>query len=101
MADTDPKSPILGASRSGRRVGRLSRRYSVNSLRSKFVSRLPDKLRSGIDPESDPFDLDLSKASGLSKGLCLCLSVCVCLVCQKIIQEMKWVHMIYTDKYIG
>ncbi|KAF3947222.1 hypothetical protein CMV_026613, partial [Castanea mollissima] len=68
MAETDLKSPILGASRSGRRVGRLSRRYSVNSLRSEFVSRLPDKLRSGIDPESDPFDLDFSKASGLSKG---------------------------------
>ncbi|KAL4611878.1 hypothetical protein ACB092_08G157700 [Castanea dentata] len=68
MAETDLKSPILGASRSGRRVGRLSRRYSVNSLRSEFVSRLPDKLRSGVDPESDPFDLDFSKASGLSKG---------------------------------
>ncbi|XP_075635076.1 metal tolerance protein 4-like isoform X2 [Castanea sativa] len=68
MAETDLKSPILGASRSGRRVGRLSRRYSVNSLRSEFVSRLPDKLRSGIDPESDTFDLDFSKASGLSKG---------------------------------
>ncbi|XP_050278742.1 metal tolerance protein 4-like [Quercus robur] len=68
MKDMDLKSPILGASRSGRRGGRLSRRYSVNSLRSEFVSRLPDKLRSGIDPESDPFDIDLSKASGLSKG---------------------------------
>ncbi|KAK7837504.1 putative metal tolerance protein c3 [Quercus suber] len=67
MEDTDLKSPILGASRSGRRGGRLSRRYSVTSLRSEFVSRLPDKLRSGIDPESDPFDVDLSKASGLSK----------------------------------
>ncbi|KAM4084459.1 hypothetical protein ACB094_08G134000 [Castanea mollissima] len=68
MEDTDLNTLILGASRSGRRVGRLSRRYSVNSLRSEFVSRLPDKLRSGIDPESDPFDLDFSKASGLSKG---------------------------------
>nr|XP_023913055.1 metal tolerance protein 4-like [Quercus suber] len=68
MDGTDLKTPILGASRSGGRVGKLSRRYSVNSLRSEFVSRLPDKLRSGIDPESDPFDLDLSKASGLSKG---------------------------------
>ena len=51
------------------------------------MSRLPDKLRSGIDPESDPFDLDLSKASGLSKGLCLCLSLwlslSLCLVFQK------------------
>ncbi|KAK9999725.1 hypothetical protein SO802_019328 [Lithocarpus litseifolius] len=72
MENTDPKTPILGASRSGRSGrswGRLSRRYSVNSLRSEFVSRLPDKLRSGIDPESDDvFDLDLSKASGLSNG---------------------------------
>nr|XP_023919619.1 metal tolerance protein 4-like [Quercus suber] len=71
MEGTDLKTPILGgrrSGRSGRRWGRLSRRYSVNSLRGEFVSRLPDKLRSGIDPESDPFDLDLSKASGLSKG---------------------------------
>ncbi|KAM3731845.1 hypothetical protein ACB098_11G013800 [Castanea mollissima] len=60
--------PILGASRSGGRGGRLSRTYSVNSLRSEFVSRLPDKLRSVIDHESGPFDLDLSKASGLTKG---------------------------------
>ncbi|KAK4594937.1 hypothetical protein RGQ29_018606 [Quercus rubra] len=68
MDGTDLKTPILGPSRSGGIGGRLSRRYSVNSLRSEFVSRLPDKLRSGIDHESDPFDLDLSKASGLTKG---------------------------------
>ncbi|KAK4594942.1 hypothetical protein RGQ29_018609 [Quercus rubra] len=68
MDGADLKTPILGASRSGGRGRRLSRRYSVNSLRSEFVSRLPDKLRSGIDHESDPFDLDLSKASGLTKG---------------------------------
>ncbi|XP_050278778.1 metal tolerance protein 4-like [Quercus robur] len=69
MEGTDLKTPILGPSRSGGRGRRMSRRYSVNSLRSEFVSRLPDKLRSGIDPESDDiFDLDLSKASGLTKG---------------------------------
>ncbi|KAL4597874.1 hypothetical protein ACB092_11G019500 [Castanea dentata] len=68
MEDKDLKMPILGASRSGGRGGRLSRTYSVNSLRSEFVSRLPDKLRSVIDHESGPFDLDLSKASGLTKG---------------------------------
>ena len=78
MDGTDLKTPILGPSRSGGIGGRLSRRYSVNSLRSEFVSRLPDKLRSGIDHESDPFDLDLSKASGLTKGLCLCLCLCLC-----------------------
>ncbi|KAM3740884.1 hypothetical protein ACB098_08G133300 [Castanea mollissima] len=43
-------------------------RNSVSSPRSEFVSRLPDKLRSSIDPQSDLFNLDLSKASGLSKG---------------------------------
>ncbi|KAL8480787.1 hypothetical protein ACS0TY_026796 [Phlomoides rotata] len=51
---------------SGRR-GRLSRRNSVNSFRTDFISRLPDKVRSAIDPEF-PFHFDFSRAQGLSKG---------------------------------
>ncbi|KAF4371126.1 hypothetical protein F8388_020853 [Cannabis sativa] len=54
---TSPKTPLLGPearrpSDNGRRNRRLSRRYSVNSLRTEFVSRLPEKVRSGFDVES-------------------------------------------------
>ncbi|GAV87739.1 Cation_efflux domain-containing protein [Cephalotus follicularis] len=52
----------------GKRSGsRLSRSKSVNSLRSEFVSKLPDKVRSGVDLES-PFHIEVSKTKGLSKG---------------------------------
>ncbi|KAK9273612.1 hypothetical protein L1049_018422 [Liquidambar formosana] len=51
------KSPLLAVSEgrklsqeSGRR-SRLIRRNSVNSLRREFVSRLPDKIRSGREKE--------------------------------------------------
>ncbi|KAF8403932.1 hypothetical protein HHK36_012039 [Tetracentron sinense] len=46
---------------------RFNRRNSVNSLRSDFFSNLPDKVRSGVDPET-PFDIDISKTKGLSEG---------------------------------
>ncbi|XP_078157592.1 metal tolerance protein 4-like isoform X1 [Carex rostrata] len=43
------------------------RSRSVASLRSDFVSRLPDKVRLGLDPEK-PFSVDLSRTKGLTKG---------------------------------
>ncbi|KAG6469265.1 hypothetical protein ZIOFF_073971 [Zingiber officinale] len=45
----------------------LLRRYSVNSLRTEFVARLPAKLRDQIDPESIA-DVDLSRVKGLRRG---------------------------------
>lgn len=42
-------------------------RNSVTILKGNFLSNLPDKVRSGVDPES-PFDLDLSKTTGLIQG---------------------------------
>ncbi|KAL0436731.1 UNVERIFIED_CONTAM: Metal tolerance protein 4 [Sesamum radiatum] len=65
----DANSPLLeGWKRGGSgRRRRLSRRYSVNSLRTDFISRLPDKVRSAVDPES-PYHIDLSRAQNLSKG---------------------------------
>ncbi|GAB4856108.1 Metal tolerance protein 4 [Ancistrocladus abbreviatus] len=65
---SDQKSPFLGSpgrrfNGSGRR-SRLSRRNSVNTLRNDFISRLPEKVRSGVDVEN-PY---LSKTSGLTKG---------------------------------
>ena len=74
MENSDPKTPLLEASRSGRRGGKLSRRYSVNSLRNDFIAKLPEKVRPGLDPES-PLDLDLSRVSGLTKGISLSLSL--------------------------
>lgn len=74
----DAKSPLLGPataigggrrlswSGSGRR-GRLTRRNSVNSLKNDFVSRLPDKVRSGVDLESSPY-FNLSKSVALTEG---------------------------------
>ncbi|XP_074567856.1 metal tolerance protein 4-like [Curcuma longa] len=43
------------------------RRYSVNSLRTEFVARLPAKLRDQIDHESLA-DVDLSRVKGLRRG---------------------------------
>ncbi|RDX99605.1 Metal tolerance protein 4, partial [Mucuna pruriens] len=71
-SDSDPTRPLLvknGRSSAdiGGRRDRLSRRNSVDSFRTAFLSKLPDKVRSGLDPES-PFDVDLSSITALSKG---------------------------------
>uniref|UniRef100_A0A164T9A9 Uncharacterized protein n=1 Tax=Daucus carota subsp. sativus TaxID=79200 RepID=A0A164T9A9_DAUCS len=68
----DIKSALLPAANGGgRRLssgrGRLSRRNSVNSLKNEFVSRLPDKVRSGVDLESSSL-FDLSATSSLTQG---------------------------------
>ncbi|XP_021728855.1 metal tolerance protein 4-like [Chenopodium quinoa] len=61
-------SPLLGRklSQNGRQ-GILRRRNSVNSLRQDFISRLPDKLRSGVDDESC-YDVIFSKTHSLTQG---------------------------------
>ncbi|KAH9611747.1 hypothetical protein KSS87_012086 [Heliosperma pusillum] len=59
-------SPLL--QKSPTRLGRrLSRRNSVNSLRTEFISNLPNKLRHGLDLEC-PYDVDFSKTSTLTPG---------------------------------
>lgn len=92
MENSDPTTPMLrkdgrGASRSSRR-GRLSRRYSVNSLRTEFVSRLPDTVRSALDLESSTYDLDLSRARALSKGISLSVRFFDKIICRKI--KARW-----------
>ncbi|XP_073279066.1 metal tolerance protein 4-like [Primulina huaijiensis] len=42
-------------------------RYSINTLRCDFLSKLPEKVKSGLDPES-PFHVDFSKTPALAKG---------------------------------
>ncbi|XP_076894834.1 metal tolerance protein 4-like [Bidens hawaiensis] len=66
----DVKEALLSPSTpgGGRRGRRLSRGYSVNSLRTEFLARLQDKVRSAVDIESSSFAL-LSKSSpSLTQG---------------------------------
>lgn len=67
---SDIKAALLEGKRqltgNGQRSSKLSRRNSVNSLRREFFSRLPDKVRSCVDPESFPV-VNLSNAP-LTKG---------------------------------
>lgn len=44
-----------------------ARRNSVTSMRCDFFSKLPRKVKTGLDPE-EPFLLDLSKTTGLING---------------------------------
>nr|AYW01707.1 MTP6 protein [Morus alba] len=69
-SEVSPKAPLLGRrpSENGRRNRSLSQRYSVNSLRTEFVLRLPDKVRDGLDVESSPYDFDLSRTKALTSG---------------------------------
>ncbi|XP_059668528.1 metal tolerance protein 4-like [Cornus florida] len=59
----DVKTPLLSSE--GQEC--KQKNYSVASLRGDFFSRLPDKVRSGLDPET-PFHVDLSKTTGLIGG---------------------------------
>ncbi|GAB2286995.1 Metal tolerance protein 4 [Dionaea muscipula] len=63
--DSDHRSPLLSGN--GRRAP-LSLRNSLSSLRTDFLSRLPDKVCSGVDVESSAIDIDFSRASTLTKG---------------------------------
>lgn len=69
-ASREQNTPLL---RKVSQNGQLRRRNSVNSLRNEFISRLPDKLRSGIDHEA-PYDVDFSKTLSLTPGFFLLLS---------------------------
>ncbi|KAL8122062.1 metal tolerance protein 4-like [Apium graveolens] len=61
-------SPVNGGERRlGGGRARLSRRNSVNSLKNDFVSRLPDKVRSGVDLESSAL-FHLSSITSLTQG---------------------------------
>lgn len=48
--------------------GRVKKSYSFSSIRFDFFSKLPEKLRSGLDPEA-LLDLDLTKTTGLFQGI--------------------------------
>ncbi|CAA7401299.1 unnamed protein product [Spirodela intermedia] len=56
------KAPLLGQKELGG-----CRRWRSGNLRGDFVSRLPEKVRPGVDPEK-PFFIDISRTSGLIEG---------------------------------
>ncbi|OIW14104.1 hypothetical protein TanjilG_19483 [Lupinus angustifolius] len=72
---SDPTQPLLAkdddvvisATEHGGRRRLGSRRNSVNSLRTSFFSKLPEKIRSSLDAEA-PFDSDLSSTPALTEG---------------------------------
>ncbi|KAK4481744.1 hypothetical protein RD792_012654 [Penstemon davidsonii] len=62
----DVKTPLLLSNE----IAKLKTRRSVNSintLKCDFLSKLPDKVKTGLDPEA-AFHLDFSKTSGLLQG---------------------------------
>lgn len=62
---SDVKTPLLSSE--AKNVGLIRRRNSVTNLKCDFFSKLPDKVRAGLDPET-PFNLDISKTKGLIQG---------------------------------
>ncbi|MCL7037465.1 hypothetical protein MKW94_030530 [Papaver nudicaule] len=65
--DGEAKTPLLAEESIITEKKLLIRRDSVNSLGRDFVSNLPHKVRSGVDPET-PFNIDISKTLGLIEG---------------------------------
>ncbi|KAJ0468192.1 putative cation efflux protein [Helianthus annuus] len=62
----DTKTPLLSSEEESKHV-RRHRRTSVTTLRGDFLSKLPEKVRCGLDPEA-PLQVDLSKTTGLIEG---------------------------------
>uniref|UniRef100_A0ACD5ZG68 Uncharacterized protein n=1 Tax=Avena sativa TaxID=4498 RepID=A0ACD5ZG68_AVESA len=70
MDADDRRAPLLGNGNGTGRVARapsLRRRDSARSLRSSFLSRLPDKMRPELDPERAA-DVDVARVKDLSQG---------------------------------
>ncbi|EXB93654.1 Metal tolerance protein 4 [Morus notabilis] len=64
------KTPLLSCTEDHEKPngnGRVQNRNSFTSLKCDFFSKLPEKLRSGLDPEA-LLHLDLTKTSGLMEG---------------------------------
>ncbi|XP_062112167.1 metal tolerance protein 4-like [Humulus lupulus] len=63
------KTPLLLTDESGNPIenGRVHKSNSVTSLKCEFFSKLPEKVRSGLDPEA-LLNLDLTKTTGLLEG---------------------------------
>ena len=65
------KTPLLlsrDESESPIKNERVQKSNSFTSLKCEFFSKLPEKVRSGLDPESI-LHLDLTKTTGLVEGI--------------------------------
>ncbi|KAL6273161.1 hypothetical protein ACE6H2_023859 [Prunus campanulata] len=62
------KTPLLSSCEGANKHGLAGSSNSVAAMRCDFFSKLPDKVRSGFDPEA-PFHLNLSKTTGLIEAL--------------------------------
>ncbi|KAG8371818.1 hypothetical protein BUALT_Bualt12G0002700 [Buddleja alternifolia] len=60
----DEKTPLLTTDKTNLN---LKSGNSINTLKCDFLSNLPEKVKTGFDPET-PFDLDFSKTIGLAQG---------------------------------
>ncbi|XP_073285746.1 metal tolerance protein 4-like [Primulina huaijiensis] len=69
MYTMDSETPLLSSKQEPTEtlLNHQKSRYSINTLRCDFLSKLPDKVKSGIDPES-PFHIDFSKTPALAQG---------------------------------
>lgn len=67
MEGDDRSAPLLGKGDGAARQPSLRRRDSARSLRSSFLSRLPDKMRTELDPERAA-DVDIARVKDLSQG---------------------------------
>ncbi|BFG38295.1 hypothetical protein CerSpe_245690 [Prunus speciosa] len=62
------KTPLLSCEdERANKHGLVGSSNSVAAMKCDFLSKLPDKVRSGFDPEA-PFHLNLSKTTGLIEG---------------------------------
>lgn len=64
MDDERSRTPLLQTNLKNQT---RSTRNSVNALKCDFLSKLPDKVKTGLDPEASSH-LDFSKTTGLAAG---------------------------------
>ncbi|KAL0452927.1 UNVERIFIED_CONTAM: Metal tolerance protein 4 [Sesamum latifolium] len=65
MDDERSRTPLLQTTNLKNQT--RTTRNSVNALKCDFLSKLPDKVKTGLDPEASSY-LDLSKTTGLAAG---------------------------------
>lgn len=68
MEVNSTKTPLLWSKDHEAEIQKPKVASNVSTMKSNFFTDLPHKLRSKIDP-GDPFDIDISKAVGLKKGI--------------------------------
>ncbi|KAL5719561.1 Metal tolerance protein 4 [Ranunculus cassubicifolius] len=65
--EEDLKTPLLGVEEGLVNGNGGGGRNSLSNLRGNFISKLPNNVKSGLDPEN-PFAINISKTHGLIEG---------------------------------